>query len=98
MLIRILATGQVIDMIEVAAMAKIDAGMAVRVETQRETSAIDRAIETGARVLKETFRKPTDQAATQVRHEPNQVVRDMEDNALLFTGRRPRRHANIIET
>lgn len=96
MLIRLLASGQVIDMLEIAALAKIDAGMAVRVETKREVTAIDRALETGAQFLKETFRKPTGQPGTPTRTEPNQVVKDIKDDELLGARAPRRRVANVI--
>jgi len=96
MLIKLLASGQVIDMYEIAALAKIDAGMAVRVEAQRETTAIDRALETGAKLLKETFRKPTGQPGTPTRKEPNQVVKDIQDDEALGARTPKRRVLNVI--
>lgn len=95
MLIRLLASGQELDMFETAALAKIEAGMAVRVEPKRETAAINRAIETGARVLKETFRKPTGAPGTPTRQKPNQVVKDIAHDAEVF-GTAPRKRGNII--
>lgn len=97
MLIRILASGQVLEMYDQAAQAKIDGGMAVRVIVPvRETSAIDRAIETGAKIFKETFRKPDELPGTPTRQEPNQVVKDLQDDEQLGIRAPKRRVVNVI--